>query len=155
MPPRALPSVYRVRFDPKLLAAAAADVRSSGSWQTAYSKAVTLATNHPRLIYIAQGRLAIRSPRSGRIYAVSQTSCPCEARGPCWHLALIRLLYRLWSAARPVYRCTFCGGPMAASYTYGGERSYTCLCCQHEAHYGAADGLALWTESPTVARMAS
>lgn len=152
MPPKPLPAVYRVRFDPKLLAAAA--VQSTGSWQTAYSKALSIAAGHPRLIYIAQGRLAVRSPRSHRIYEVSPTSCTCEARGPCWHLALVRLLYRSWRQARPIYRCSYCGGPMAASRTYAGERSYTCLCCEHEAHVQAATELKPWAESPTVARAA-
>jgi hypothetical protein len=156
MPPKAQTTIYRVRFCPKALAAAAAEMqtRSTGSWRTAYGKALAIASGHPRIVHITSGRLFITSPRSGHVYEVSAASCPCEARGPCWHLALVRSLIASWRAARPVYRCGYCGGPMKASRTVGGERSYVCLCCEHEAHISAVEGLAPWAEQPVAARAA-
>lgn len=94
------------------------------------------------------GRLLLTSPHSTNRYLCTRTSCTCEAARfgrACWHRAAAMLVRAVWDAARPSWRCPYCIGPMVASRTYGGERSYTCLVCGHERHAATMDGLIPWT----------
>lgn len=110
---------------------------SAPAWLRAIDRAAVLLPSST-VERLPAGAIRIVSARSGAAYVVSSAGCTCTGAQhgrACWHRAAARLA----QLERQILRCRYCGAEMRPSTTIGGERSYTCCGCGHEAHAAAVE----------------
>jgi len=155
--PSMRPVPFRLDSEAVRAAAAALSERVTEPQRVALDTARIHLTGQAQLA-LDGGRLVLTSPRSSNRYTCTRTSCDCEAgrfNRLCWHRAAAAIVRHIWDRARPLVRCPHCLGPMVASRTIGGERSVSCLACQHELPFGAVEALHLTAWYEVAARQAA